>query len=68
MGDQVGSRPRSGSKSLDGVTMACYAGKGEGGLLTVPDSVAPSPETDQQASGTLSRPADGVAGCEKHAE
>ena len=68
MGVHEGSRPRSGSKSLDGVPMACYAGKGEGDLLAVSDSVAPSPGNNQQASGTPSRPADVVAGCEKHAE
>ena len=41
--------------------MACYTGKDEGDLLAVPDFVAPSPESDRQASGTPSRPADGVA-------
>ena len=59
---QEGSRPRSGSKSLDGVSLACYVAEGEGGPLTDPDSVAPSPGTGQQASGIPSRPADGDAG------
>ena len=51
---------RSEAENLDRVPLACYTAKPRGSR-SLTDSVAPSPGNWQQASGTLSRSADGYA-------